>query len=214
MEKLQAIIDAVVSGNISETKDLVRRAVDAGVDAMQIISEGLVTGLNVVGERFEAEEMFVPELILSGITAQAGIEIATEGLEKGEYKPKAAVVLGTVKGDLHDIGKNLVGLVLRSRGFEVIDLGVNVDEEEFISAVREHKPAFLGMSCLLTMTMPDMKDVVDALTEAGLRDTVKVLVGGCPVSQDFASQIGADGYARHAAAAAGLVERLLTEMRG
>ena len=214
MEKLQAIIGAVVNGNISETKALVRRAVDEGVDAMQIINEGLVAGLNVVGERFEAEEMFIPELVLSGVTAKAGIEIATEGLGKGEYKPKATVVLGTVKGDIHDLGKNLVGLILRISGFEVIDLGVNVDEEEFISAVREHKPAFLGMSCLMTMTMPGMKDVVDALTEAGLRDTVKVLVGGCSVSQDFASQIGADGYARHAAAAAVLLERLLTEIKG
>lgn len=214
MEKIQAIIGAVVSGNISETKALVHRAVDEGVDAMQIINEGLVAGLNVVGERFEAGEMFVPELILSGVTARAGIEIAMEGLGKGEYKSKATVVLGTVKGDVHDLGKNLVGLILKSSGFEVIDLGVDVNEKEFISAVREHKPAFLGMSCLLVIALPSMKDVVDALIEAGLRDTVKVVVGGCPVSQDFASQIGADGYARHATAAVILLERLLTEIKG
>jgi len=142
-----------------------------------------------------------------------GIDIATETFKKGEYKPKATMVLGTVKGDLHDIGKNLVALVLRSRGFEVIDLGVDVREDDFIDAVKKHNPAFLGISCLMTTTMQNMKDSIDALAEAGLRDIIKVVIGGCPVNQDFASQIGADGYARNAVDAIDLVERLLVKIK-
>ncbi len=167
--------------------------------------------LDVVGEQFAAGQSFLPEMILSAVAAQEGIAIATEDFEKGQYKPKATMVLGTIKGDLHDIGKNLVALILRSRGFEVIDLGVDVDDEQFIMAVREHKPELLGMSCLMTATMVRMTDVINTLTKAGLRDTVKVIVGGCPLSQEFASQIGADYYNRDAVSTAALLERLLTK---
>ncbi|MEE9399790.1 MAG: corrinoid protein [Dehalococcoidales bacterium] len=213
MQKLQDITNAVIAGKISETKELVRGAVDAGIAAMQIINEGLAAGLEVVGDRFKTGEMFLAEMMLSATAAKVGIDLATENLDKGEYQPRSTMVLGTIKGDLHDIGKNLVALVLGSRGFKVIDLGVNVHEDEFISAVREHKPGFLGMSCLMTTTMKNMKDIMDALAEAGFRDIVKVVVGGCPVSQDFASQIGADGYARNAGEVIDLMERLLAETR-
>lgn len=148
------------------------------------------------------------------VAAREGITIATKGMEKGQYKPKATMVLGTVKGDLHDMGKNLVALVLRSRGFEVIDLGIDIHEEQFINAVREHTPELLGMSCLMTMTMMGMKDVINALTEAGLRNTVKVIIGGCPVSQEFASQIGADYYGRDAGSTAALLEKSLANIKG
>ena len=213
MQKLEAISNAVVIGKIGETKELVSRAVEEGIDAMQIINEGLASGLEVVGARFKSGETFLAEMMMSAVAAKAGIEIATEKFKKGEYKPKATMVLGTVKGDLHDIGKNLVALVLRSRGFEVIDLGVDVREDDFIDAVKKHNPAFLGISCLMTTTMQNMKDSIDALAEAGLRDTIKVVIGGCPVNQDFASQIGADGYARNAVEAIDLVERLLVKIK-
>ncbi len=214
MQKLQDITDAVVAGSIGKTKEFVGRALGDGIPAMQIINEGLSAGLDVVGAQFKTGEIFLSEMMMSATAAKAGIELATQNLEKGQYQPKASMVLGTVEGDLHDIGKNLVALILRTRGFEVIDLGVDVHEDEFISAVREHKPEFLGMSCLVNIVTVKMKDTIDALVEAGLRDTVKVVVGGCPVTQDFASQIGADGYARNGAEAIDLMERLLTEIKG
>ena len=213
MQKLEAISNAVATGKIGETKELVRRAVEEGIDAMQIINGGLASGLEVVGARFKSGEMFLAEMMMSAVAAKAGIEIATEKFKKGEYKPKATMVLGTVKGDLHDIGKNLVALVLRSSGFEIIDLGVDVREDDFINAVKKYNPAFLGISCLMTTTMQNMKDSIDALAEAGLRDTIKVVIGGCSVNQDFASQIGADGYARNAVDAIDLMERLLAKIK-
>ena len=214
MEKLKDIMDAVVSGNIGETKDAVRLALDKGTSSMDIIDKGLVAGLDVVGEQFASGEKFLPEMMLSAIAAREGIDIAIAGIEKGQYKPKAKVVMGTVKGDLHDIGKNLVALILRSRGFEVIDLGIDVHEEQFVSAIREHKPEILGMSSLLTTTMPGMKDVINALIESGLKDKVKVIVGGAPVNQEFASQIRADYYSRDAGSTAVLLEKVLAEIKG
>ena len=200
------------SGTIHETKDAVRQALNKGTSPMDVISKGLVAGLDVVGEQFASGEKFLPEMMLSAIAAREGIDIAMAGIERGQYKPRATVVLGTVKGDLHDIGKNIVALILRSRGFEIVDLGVNVHEEQFISAVREHKPEILGMSSLLTTTMTGMKDVINALIEAGLKDKVKVIVGGAPVNQEFASQIRADYYSRDAGSTAVLLEKVLAEI--
>ena len=214
MEKLKDILDAVVSGNIGETKNAVRQALDQGTSPMDVISKGLVAGLDVVGEQFASGEKFLPEMMLSAMAAREGIDIAKARIEKGQYKPKATVILGTVKGDLHDIGKNLVALILRSRGFEVVDLGIDVHEEQFISAVREHQPEILGMSSLLTTTMIGMKDVINALIEAGLKDKVKVIVGGAPVNQEFAFQIGADYYSHDAGTTAVLLEKVLTEIKG
>jgi len=214
MDKLKDVMDAVVAGNIGGTQDAVRQALDKATTRMDVINKGLVAGLDVVGEQFAAGEAFLPEMMLSAVAAREGIAIATKGIEKGQYKPKATMVIGTVKGDLHDIGKNLVALVLRTRGFEVIDLGVDIHEEQFISAVREHKPELLGMSCLMTTTMMGMKDVINALTEAGLRNTVKVIIGGCPVTQEFVSQIGADYYGHDAASTAALLEKSLADIEG
>jgi len=214
MEKLKDVIDAVVAGNIAETKDAVSQLLDKGVPPGDVIDKGLVAGLDVVGEQFGSGEMFLPEMILSAVAVREGIAIATKGMKKGQYKPKATMVLGTVKGDLHDIGKDLVALFLRSRGFEVIDLGIDIPDEQFVSAVREHKPELLGMSCLMTTTMMAMKDVINALTKAGLRDKVKVIIGGCPVTQEFASQIGADYYGRDAGSSAIMLEKSLADIKG
>jgi len=214
MEKLKDIIDAVAVGNIGKTQEMVRQALNKGTAPLDVINKGLVAGLDVVGEQFATGEAFLPEMMLSAVAAREGIAIATKGIEKGQYKPKATMVMGTVKGDLHDIGKNLAALILRTRGFEVIDLGVDVHEEQFISAVREHKPELLGMSCLMTTTMMGMKDVINALTEAGLRNKVKVIIGGCPVTQEFVSQIGADYYGHDAASTAALLEKSLANLKG
>lgn len=214
MDKLKDVMDAVVAGNIGGTQDAVRQALDKATTRMDVINKGLVAGLDVVGEQFAAGEAFLPEMMLSAVAAREGIAIATKGMEKGQYKPKATMVLGAIKGDIHDIGKNLVALVLRTKGFEVIDLGVDIHEEQFISAVREHKPELLGMSCLMTTTMMGMKDVINALTEAGLRNTVKVIIGGCPVTQEFVSQIGADYYGHDAGSTAALLEKSLTDIEG
>ena len=160
----------------------------------------------MVGDQFENGELFLPEMLLSALTVKAGMEVALEGLKEGEYEPKATMVIGTVKGDLHDIGKNLVTAVVEGNGFRVIDLGVDVGPEEFVSAVTEHEPEFLGLSALISTTTPGMKDVMDALVEAGLRNGLKVIIGGAPTSQGFASQIGADGYAREANMAVRVLE--------
>lgn len=213
MEKLTDIADSVVAGNIDETREAVRRALNKGIAPMQVINQGLVLGLDVVGEKFSTGEMFLPELMLSAIAAREGIQIATEGMRVGEYQPKATIVLGTVKGDVHDVGKNLVALVLKSRGFDVIDLGVDVHEKDFINAVKERQPEFLGMSALLASTMREMATVVAALQEHGLRNKVKVIVGGAPVTQEFTSQIGADYYGRDAGSTAVLLEGLVTETK-
>jgi len=214
MNELQDIIGAVVAGNIAETKEAVSKALSKGFAPLDIINKGMVAGLDVVGEQFAAGEMFLPEMLLSAVAAREGMAIATEGLDKGQLKPKATIVIGTIKGDLHDIGKNLVSLILRSRGFDVIDIGVDVHEEQFVNAVREHKPELLGLSCLMTTTMVGMKDVINALVKAGVRDKVKVIVGGAPVNQEFASQIGADYYSRDAGSTGTLMEKVLPQIRG
>ena len=204
----------MVAGNIAGTKEAVSKALTKGIAPLDIINNGMVAGLDVVGEQFAAGEMFLPEMMLSAVAAREGMAIATEGIDKGQLKPKATMVIGTVKGDLHDIGKNLVALILNSRGFDVIDIGVDVPEEQFVNAVREHKPDILGMSCLMTTTMVGMKDVINALIKAGVRDKVKVIVGGAPVNQEFASQIGADYYSRDAGSTGALLEKVVTQIQG
>ena len=214
LEELEGVINAVLAGNIDEVKEGVRQALKAGFTPTDVIEKGMVAGLDIVGERFATGEMFLPEMMLSAVAAREGIAVATKGMEKGEYKPRATMVLGTVKGDLHDIGKNLVALILGSRGFNVVDLGINVSEEQFVSAVKENNPEVLGMSCLMTTTMIGMKDVISALTESGLRNKVRVIVGGCPVSQEFATEIGADYFGRDAGTTASILEQMIEEKKG
>jgi len=214
MESFADIVDVVVRGDIEDTKEAVRSALGRGALPMDVIERGIVPGLDLVGKQFAAEEVFLPELLLSSIAAREGNAIAMGAMDLGEYRPKACIVLGTVKGDVHNIGKDIVGTVLKSRGFEVVDLGVDVDEKQFIDAIEAHSPEILGMSCLMTTTMVNMRTVIDALTEAGLRNTVKVIIGGCPVSQEFASEITADYYSRNAASAVELLEQVVSESKG
>ncbi|MDK2986131.1 MAG: hypothetical protein PWQ96_1775, partial [Clostridia bacterium] len=185
------------------------KAIDEGVEAIDIINEGLIPGMTVVGTRFKAGEMFVPEVLMSARAMQGGMELVKPLIADTDMPSAGTVVLGTVKGDLHDIGKNLVGMMMESAGFKVINMGVDVSAEKFVEAVKEHKPQVVALSALLTTTMLAMKDVIELLKEEGLRDDVKVLVGGAPVSQDFADEIGADGYAPDAASATDLVKSLL-----
>ena len=201
----------VVNGNESKVIELTKSLLEAGYDPLEIMNKGLIAGMDIVGPRFKNGEMFVPEVLLSARALHSGINIVKEALVGTDIPCIGKIVLGTVKSYLHDIGKNLVGMMMESAGFKVIDLGVDVPEETFIEAVKEHKPDILALSALLTTTMPNMKSVIDALKENGLRDKVKVIIGGAPVSQNFADEIGADGYAPEAASAAALCKQLIAE---
>jgi len=209
MANFEELSNAVIAGNEAKVKELTQKAIDEGVEAIDIINEGLIPGMTVVGTRFKAGEMFVPEVLMSARAMQGGMELVKPLIADTDMPSAGTVVLGTVKGDLHDIGKNLVGMMMESAGFKVINMGVDVSAEKFVEAVKEHKPQVVALSALLTTTMPAMKDVIELLKEEGLRDDVKVLVGGAPVSQDFADEIGADGYAPDAASATDLVKSLL-----
>lgn len=209
MANFEELSNAVIAGNEAKAKELTQKAIDEGVEAIDIINEGLIPGMTVVGTRFKAGEMFVPEVLMSARAMQGGMELVKPLIADTDMPSAGTVVLGTVKGDLHDIGKNLVGMMMESAGFKVINMGVDVSAEKFVEAVKEHKPQVVALSALLTTTMLAMKDVIELLKEEGLRDDVKVLVGGAPVSQDFADEIGADGYAPDAASATDLVKSLL-----
>jgi 5-methyltetrahydrofolate--homocysteine methyltransferase len=202
------IAQGVEHGNFYEIEDLVRGALDAGESPKDLL-EAMMAGLKACGDHFESGEYFLPELMGAGEAFKAGMAVLAPRLSSGDRVSQGKVVLGTVRGDVHDIGKNLVGFMLESAGFTVVDLGVDVSPEDFAQAVREHKPQVLGMSALLTTTMLGMQDVVDALKQQGLRDKVKVIIGGGPVSKMYAEQIGADGYGNDAAQAVRLVRSLL-----
>jgi len=198
---LQKIYERVIAGDAPGVKVLVQQAVAEGVPPPEIISRYLIPAMTEVGARFERQEFYVPEMLIAARAMQTGLGVLKPLLVEGELKTAGQVVVGTVKGDLHDIGKNLVCMMLEGAGFEVTDLGVDVGPEKFVRTVRERKPDILGMSALLTTTMPAMRSTIEALVEAGLRDKVKVLVGGAPLTAAYANQIGADGYAPDAASA-------------
>jgi 5-methyltetrahydrofolate--homocysteine methyltransferase len=206
---IEAIYDAVLDGDEAATKAGVQAALEAGASAADILHHGCIAAMTEVGRLFEAGEKFVPEMLISARAMKAGLAILRPHLVDAGIEPVGKVVLGTVKGDLHDIGKNLVGMMLEGVGFEVIDLGVDVAPEGFVEAVEAHRPDFVGLSALLTTTMPGMRATVEALQEAGLRDRVAVMVGGAPVTQSFAEEIGADLYAPDASAAANRAKTLL-----
>jgi len=205
----EGLADGVIKGEIEKTVDLTHKAVDEGTDPMDIINKGLMKGMNIVGERFKAGEMFVPEVLMSAKAMTASMEIVKPLIVGGGLPSKGRVVLGTVKGDLHDIGKKLVGMIMESAGIEVINLGTDIAPEEFAESVKEKEPDVIGMSALLTTTMLSMKDTIEVLEEEGLRDKVKVIVGGAPVTKDFADEIGADGWAPDAVSAKDLVLNLM-----
>ena len=201
MELLQKISEELQKGNYQEMPKLVQEALNANSPPSTILSDGLVAGMDVVGEKFRRDEFFMPEVLISARAMQAGMNILRPKLIETGAKLAGKIVLGTVKGDLHDIGKNLVGMLMEGAGFQVIDLGIDVPSERFVEAVKMNRPNILGLSSLLTTTMPKMKEVIESLVEAGVRGRVKVMVGGAPVTEKFAKDVGADAYAPEAASA-------------
>jgi corrinoid protein of di/trimethylamine methyltransferase len=203
------LYDAVLNGNAKKAHAATEAALAAGADPMGLIQESMIPAMDEVGRLFECEEYFVPELLLAGRAMKSAMELLKPLLSAAGQRMAVRVVIGTVKGDLHDIGKNIVASMLEGSGFEVIDLGTDVSPENFVAAVEERKPQVVCLSALLTVTMPAMKLTIDALETAGLRTQVKVLVGGAPVNQQYANQIGADGYSENANGAVCLVKNLL-----
>ena len=198
--------EATKKGDQAAVGELTRRALEAGLPVERIIQEGFIPTMAVVGDDFGAGRIYIPEMLIAARAMQTGMEVLKPLLVGGKVKSLAKVVIGTVQGDLHDIGKNLVGMMLEGGGAEVIDLGVDVPPLKFVSAVSEHKAQIVALSALLTTTMPGIGQTIKALQEAGLRDSVKVMVGGAPVTEAFARQIGADGYGADAAAAVKLIK--------
>jgi 5-methyltetrahydrofolate--homocysteine methyltransferase len=209
MADLQGIAESVISGNREVVAKLVQAAVDEGVSAEAIINEGLIAGMGVVGDRFKKNEFYVPEVLIAARAMHAGMDIIKPLLAESGVQPKGVIAIGTVKGDLHDIGKNLVAMMLEGGGYEVVDLGVDVAPEAFVGAVKEKGVQVVALSALLTTTMPSMKDTIEALKEAGVRDAAKVMIGGAPVTQNYSDEIGADGYAPDAASAVDKAAELL-----
>jgi len=205
-EKLATV---VIEGDSKQAPALVQQGLAEGLTAKEILDNGLIVGMGEVGARFKRGDMFVPEVLMSAEAMQAGLQVLRPLLASSGAKLIGKVVLGTVKGDLHDIGKNLVGMMCEGSGFEVIDLGFNVPPERFVDAVKEHKPDVVGLSALLTTTMRAMGYTIKALEEAGLRESVKVMVGGAPVDAEFAQRIGADGYGSNAVAGQELAQQLV-----
>jgi 5-methyltetrahydrofolate--homocysteine methyltransferase len=208
-ELLSSLSTAVIEGNLEEMSDLTEQALAAGFSAKEILDNGLMAGMDHVGVEFRAGNMFVPEVLRSARTMQASMSVIKPLLAESGEKMVGKVLLGTVKGDLHDIGKNLVGMMCEGAGFEVLDLGRDIAPEAFVTAVKDYEPDVVGMSALLTTTMRAMEHTIKALEEAGVREHVKVIIGGAPVTQSFSEQIGADGYASNASSAAELAKRLV-----
>lgn len=194
MSSFEKLAEAVYYGDDSAVKTITQGMIEAGVNPMEIVSKGLLAGMDIVAPKFKAGEMFIPEVMMSAKALSEGLTIVKPLLSADDAANVSTFVMGTVKGDLHDIGKNLVIMLLESGGFNVVDLGVDVAPETFVAAIKEHKPKIVGMCALLTTTMMAMQDTIDAINAAGLRDKVKVLVGGAPLYPEFADKIGADGY--------------------
>lgn len=207
--EIETVYGNVVDGKKDDVEMGVQQALDGGIQPQDILEQGLIAAMAEVGARFEREEYYMPEMLVSARAMQAGLALLRPRLVQAGVPVVGKVVLGTVKGDLHDIGKNLVGMMLEGAGFEVIDIGIDVGPEKFADAVRVHKPQVVGMSALLTTTMRNMKSTLGALVDLGVRDQVKVMVGGAPVTDAFAKEIGADGYSPDASRAVALAKSLL-----
>jgi 5-methyltetrahydrofolate--homocysteine methyltransferase len=206
---LDAIFDAVLEGDIPGAPGLVKQALDAGLAPETILNDGMIAAMAEVGARYECGDIYVAEMFISAKTLQAALNVLRPHLRSANVQAKGKVVVGTVKGDMHDIGKNLVAMMLEGAGFDVLDLGSDVHPSKFVEAVSASQPDVIALSALLTTTMPSMKSTIDALAAAGLRDSVKVMVGGAPVNQEYADAIGADGYAQDASQAAALAKSLI-----
>lgn len=208
MADLSALAENLINGKAPEVKKLTEEALADGVAPGEILNDGLIKGMSVVGERFKNNEFYVPEVLIAARAMHAGMDILKPALAASGVKPIGRIMLGTVKGDLHDIGKNLVAMMMEGAGFEVVDLGIDVSPEQFVESAKDGG-GVIAMSALLTTTMTAMKTTMDALVESGIRDDVKVLIGGAPVTQNYADEIGADGYARDAASAADKAKELI-----
>ena len=208
-EKVQAVYEAVLNGAMADTSDLVQQALDADIGPDTILKEGLIAAMSKIGARFEAGDAYVPEMLISAKSMKYGLELLRPHLVAADVKPIGRVVIGTIKGDLHDIGKNLVGMMMEGAGFEVIDLGLDVKPEELIAAINEHKPDIVAMSALLTTTMGNMTTAITMMEEAGVKNDLKVMIGGAAVTQDFADEINADGFGIDASQAATLAKKLV-----
>ena len=197
-EILNRLIDCIVNLDIDGVQQACKDALAAGIPPFRAVMEGLAKGMDVVGQKYEAKEYFLAELIMAGETMKEGMTILQPHLKPGDLKVTGKVVIGTVRGDLHDIGKNIVATLLKAAGFDTIDIGTDVPAEKFVEAVRERKPHIVGMSALLTVTMTEMETVIKELEKAGLRDEVKIIIGGAPITSDYAKKIGADAAAKNA----------------
>jgi len=208
-EVLKKIFDAILEGSVEGVESHVQQALDAKLDPIMILEEGMIAAMREVGCQFEAGEYYVPEMLIAARAMQSGMAILKPHLQQIDRRPSGKVVIGTVKGDLHDIGKNLVKLMLEGAGFEIKDLGVDVPVEDFIRATQEEKPDIVALSALLTTTMQMMKQTIEGFATAGLRDKVKIIVGGAPVTEIFANQIGADGFSPDASRAVHVAKSLI-----
>jgi 5-methyltetrahydrofolate--homocysteine methyltransferase len=209
MTAFNDLSNSVISGKMDEVRRITQALIDEGKNPLEIINQGLINGMNVVGVRFKNGDMFVPEVLMAAKAMSVGLEVVKPLIADKDMPSLGKIVLGTVKGDLHDIGKNLVGMMLESGGFTVVNLGIDVAPEHFVKAIIEHNPDIVAMSALLTTTMLHMKDTIELIKEEGLKNKVKVIIGGAPISQDFADEIGADGFAPDAASAVDLCKKLL-----
>ncbi len=207
--KMDDLIKAVIEGNASIVSDLVKQGLHEGLDATTILSQGLTPGMSTVGDLFHKGEYFLPEMLFSAKAMNNGLKHIESILSQSNSNTLATIVLGTVKGDLHDIGKNIVGMIMKGAGFNVIDLGVDIPPERFIEAISEKKADIVALSALLSTTMPTMKNTVKAIAESAIKDQVKIIVGGAPVTSQFADEIGADGYAEDAPGAINKAKELL-----
>ena len=209
MEILASLVESLVEGQDEQVAQLTQKGVQEGLPPLEILNKGLIAGMEVVGQNFKEGEIYVPDVLIAARAMRAGMDILRPLLAESNVPSTSKVILGTVQGDLHDIGKNLVGIMMEGAGFEVIDLGADVSADKFVAAVKEHRPKIVGMSALLTVTMMGMKSVLDSIESQGLRQDVITMVGGAPVTQKFADEIGADGYAHDAVSAVSKVKELL-----
>jgi 5-methyltetrahydrofolate--homocysteine methyltransferase len=207
MVALTKIKDSVIAGEVDEVKDLVKKAVDEGQEVKKILSEGLIAGINIVGNKYESGEFFLPEMVIAATAMKEGLEVLNPLLKEGDVESAGTVVLGTAQGDIHDIGKSIVGTMLEGAGFMVTNIGVDVGPEKFVEVAKEKNADIIGISALLTTTMVKMEDVIKAAREAGVK--AKVMIGGASVTQEFADKIGADGYAPDAPSAVGKARELV-----
>jgi corrinoid protein of di/trimethylamine methyltransferase len=209
MAKYQDLANAIIAGDNVKSKEITQKLVDSGVSSAEILNEGLVPGMEVVGRQFKANEMYIPEVLIAARAMHAAMDIIKPMLSESGAKMKGTVIIGTVQGDLHDIGKNLVGMMLEGGGFSIIDLGVDIPAEKYVEEAKKSGAKLIGLSALLTTTMPVMKDVIAILKTDSVTADVKVMVGGAPLTQEYADSIGANGYAPDASSAVDLAAKLL-----